>query len=223
MNPAQARPERPLVASKQVARLYAVTPDEPDTKILAEKVGKALSGGASLVQYRNKSATDALRREQAAILSVLCRKADVLFIVNDDLELALLVDADGLHLGRDDIDIARAREKLGDGKLLGASCYDSLDRAIAASKQGVDYVAFGSAFPSATKPGATRSPLSLYSKARACLDLPIVAIGGITAENALSVIDAGADAVAVIRALFHAVDIEKAASRFDRLFDQKNR
>ena len=125
-------------------------------------------------------------------------------------------------MGAADAAVSVARARLGSGKIVGASCYDNLPRARVAAAQGADYVAFGSAFPSATKPEATRAPLSLYREASARLDSPIVAIGGITTENAHAVIEAGADAVAVISALFDAPDIEAAARSFSRLFDKKN-
>jgi len=200
--------------------LYPVTPDEPDLKVLTHKVRKALAGGARIVQYRNKSASVGLRREQGAALLALCRREGVPLIVNDDLELALAIDADGLHLGRDDTDIAGARALLGEGRLLGASCYGSLQLAIAARQAGADYVAFGSAFPSTTKPGTTRAPLSLYREAKARLNCPIVAIGGVTIRNAPALVEAGVGAVAVISALFDAPDIERRAREFARIFQR---
>jgi thiamine-phosphate pyrophosphorylase len=213
-----ATPERVVSAAVRISGLYAITPEEPDTEVLAEKVRQALVGGARIVQYRNKSAGRALRLRQAAVLSVLCREVEVPLIVNDDLELALQIDADGLHVGRGDIGIAQARDSLGKGKILGASCYDKLELAVSAANEGADYVAFGSVFPSSTKPGAIRAQLSLFGRARERLALPMVAIGGITPENASSVIDAGADAIAVIGALFDANDIVAAARRFQHLF-----
>ena len=222
MSRAQARPERWVVSHVGVRGLYAVTPDEPDIGSLTRKVRKALAGGARILQYRNKSANAAVRREQGTALLALCREARIPFVINDDLDLARAIGADGLHLGRDDVSIAAARAQLGEDKLLGVSCYDRLELALAAREAGADYVAFGSAFPSSTKPEATRAPLSLYREARARLDLPIVAIGGITTENAYNVIEAGADAVAVISALFDSPDIEAAARSFSRLFDKKN-
>ena len=222
MSRAQARPERWVVSHAGVRGLYAVTPDEPDIGSLARKVRKALAGGVRILQYRNKSANAALRREQGTALLALCREARIPFVINDDLDLARAIRADGLHLGRDDVSIAVARAQLGEDKLLGVSCYDRLELALAAREAGADYVAFGSAFPSSTKPEATRAPLSLYREARARLDLPIVAIGGITTENAHNVIEAGADAVAVISALFDSPDVEAAARGFSRLFDRKN-
>ena len=222
MSQARAKPEHRVISHAGFRGLYAVTPDEPDIGLLARKVSKALAGGARIVQYRNKSASAGLRREQGAALLALCREARIPLVINDDLDLARELRADGVHLGREDISIAAARAQLGKGRLLGASCYDRLELGLAAREAGADYVAFVSAFPSATKPGATRAPLSLYREAKARLGLPVVAIGGITTENAQSVIEAGADAVAVISALFDAPDIEAAARSFSRLFDKKN-
>jgi thiamine-phosphate pyrophosphorylase len=222
MSQAQAKPEHWVVSRAGFRGLYAVTPDEPDIGLLTRKVRKALAGGARILQYRNKSANAALRREQGAALLALCREARIPLVINDDLDLASAIGADGLHLGREDTPIATARAQLGKGRLLGVSCYDRLELALAAREAGADYVAFGSAFTSATKPGATRAPLWLYREARARLDSPIVAIGGITTENAQSVIEAGADAVAVISALFDVPDIEAAARSFSRLFEKKN-
>ncbi len=198
--------------------LYAITPDEIDTGNLVRKGRMALAGGVRAVQYRNKSASAALRRDQSSALLALCRVARVPLIINDDLDLAETLGADGLHLGREDVSITAARARLGPDKLLGASCYDQFDLAVRACSAGADYVAFGSAFPSRTKPGATRAPLSLYREAKARLTCPVVAIGGITSENAQAVIEAGVDAVAVISALFDAPDIERRAWDFARLF-----
>jgi thiamine-phosphate pyrophosphorylase len=222
MSRAQAKPEHWRVLHAGFRGLYAVTPDEPDIGLLTRKVRKALAGGARFVQYRNKSANAALRREQGTALLALCREARIPLVINDDLDLARAIGADGLHLGREGISIAAARALLGEGRLLGVSCYDRLELALAAREAGADYVAFGSAFPSATKPGATRAPLSLYREAKAHLGSPVVAIGGITTENAHTVIEAGADAVAVISALFDAPDIEATARSFSRLFHGKN-
>ena len=203
--------------TRKLAGLYAITPDEPRTDILLRKVGEALRGGASAVQYRNKTAGPELRREQGCALAALCRAAGVVFIVNDDLELALELDAGGVHLGADDGDLAEARQRLGQAKLLGASCYNRLELGEAAAKAGADYLAFGSVFASATKPGAVRAPLAIFAQARRGIDLPLVAIGGITLQNARQVYAAGADAVAVISALFDVGDIAERAAGFTRL------
>ena len=219
MTPVRARAEPAAGLLGQLRGLYAITPDEPDTNALVRKTRLALAGGARMVQYRNKTASAALRRDQGAALLALCRKQRVPLIVNDDLELAEALDADGLHLGRDDVSVAVARSRLGGSKMLGASCYDQLGLALAARHASADYVAFGSAFPSATKPSAVLAPPSLYREARARLACPIVAIGGITTANARGLIAAGADAIAVIGALFDALDIEKRAREFADIFE----
>jgi len=218
MNPEPARAERRRVSPLEIQGLYALTPDEPDTEALAFKVRKALAGGARVLQYRNKVLDARLRRAQGTALLSLCREARVPLIVNDDVELVLAIGADGVHLGRDDADLASARARLPAGTIIGASCYASLDLAHAARSAGASYVAFGSAFASATKPGASRAPLSLYRRARESLDCPIVAIGGITTENAGALVETGVHAVAVISALFDAPDIERRARDFSSLF-----
>jgi thiamine-phosphate pyrophosphorylase len=205
-------------AASRVAGLYAVTPDDADTARLASGVDAALAGGARAVQYRNKSADARLRVEQAGVLQRLCRQYRVPLIINDHLEVALAVDADGLHLGAEDGGLAQARARLGERKILGASCYDRLDAALAAERAGADYVAFGSFFPSAVKPGAVRAPLALLGAARREVSLPVLAIGGITIDNAPQLVAAGADGVAVISALFGAADVRAAARGFSALF-----
>jgi thiamine-phosphate pyrophosphorylase len=159
-----------------------------------------------------------LRSEQASVLAALCRERGRIFIVNDDVDIALAVGADGVQLGRDDESIAQARTRLGPHKLLGASCYDRLETARAAIAAGADHVAFGSFFASSVKPGAAHASLDLLRAARAELGVPIVAIGGITAQNAQSLIDTGADAIAVITALFTAPDVRAAAAGLQNLF-----
>lgn len=205
---------------RKLAGLYAITPDELRTDILLSKVERALSGGASVLQYRNKVAQPELRLEQARALASLCLAAGAAFIVNDDLALALELGADGAHLGAGDGDLVEARRCLGSGRLLGASCYDRIDLAAAAARTGVDYLAFGSVFSSFTKPGAVRAPLALFAEARRLFNLPLVAIGGVTLQNASQVFAAGADAVAVIGALFDAGDIAESAADFVRLYQQ---
>jgi thiamine-phosphate pyrophosphorylase len=206
---------------RKLAGLYAITPDEPRTEILVGKVGQALRGGASVVQYRNKTAGPELRCEQGRALAALCRAAGAAFIVNDDLALALALDADGVHLGGDDGDLVEARRRLGQGRLLGASCYDRIEMAEVAAQAGVDYLAFGSVFNSVTKPAAVHAPLSLFAEARRRFSLPLVAIGGITLQNAPQVFAAGADAVAVISAVFDSGDIVASAAGFTRLHQQQ--
>ena len=198
--------------------LYAITPETADTDRLLTQVEAALAGGAAAVQYRDKSDDVARRHEQASELLALCRQFDVPLIINDDLRLADLTDADGVHLGRDDGSVAKARVILGPDKFIGASCYQSLDLARAAQDDGADYVAFGSFFPSATKPQAARAEPALLQAARAIIHVSIVAIGGITPANAAALLDAGADSLAVLAALFDAPDIRAAAQAFNYLF-----
>jgi thiamine-phosphate pyrophosphorylase len=193
--------------------LYAITPELADSEVLLRRVAQALEGGIAMLQYRNKSAQ---RTEEAKTLARMCRARSVPFIVNDNLALALECGADGLHLGRDDGELAAARAKLA-GRLLGASCYDSLAAARAAVAAGADYVAFGSVFSSPTKPAAVRAPLSLFGEARA-LGVPLVAIGGITLENAPRLLRAGADGLAVISDLFDAPDVAERARGYGKLF-----
>lgn len=203
--------------------LYAITPDEPDTERLLALVTAAIEGGAAILQYRNKLVDRALREEQALALLPLCRRASVPLIVNDDLDIALAIDADGLHLGGDDGDLAAARAQLGEDKLLGASCYDRLELAIEARDRGADHVAFGAVYPSPTKPGAVRAPLELFGQAPAAVGLPAVAIGGITLANAPAVVAAGAHAVCVISDLFGAPDVRQRAAQFAALYGSPTR
>ncbi|WP_324779560.1 thiamine phosphate synthase [Thiobacillus sedimenti] len=198
--------------------VYAITPETADTENLLAQVEAALAGGVAAVQYRDKSADVARRHEQASELAALCRRYGAPLIVNDDLRLADLTGADGVHLGRDDGSLREARIILGPGKFIGASCYQSLDLALAAQAAGADYVAFGSFFASPTKPAAPRASLDLLRAAGPALRVPIVAIGGITLANAPSLLDAGADCLAVLSALFDAADIRAAAHDLNQLF-----
>lgn len=200
--------------------LYAVTPDIADTQVLCRKVELALEGGARVLQYRNKHADAALRRVQAGALRELTRTFDIPLVVNDDAALAEEVDADGVHLGAADATVASARALLGARKIIGVSCYNQLSLACAAVVAGADYVAFGAFFPSGIKPQAVRADMELLRAARAELEVPIVAIGGITAQNGAALAAAGADALAVISALFDAPDIRAAAREFEKLFDR---
>jgi thiamine-phosphate pyrophosphorylase len=198
--------------------LYAVTPDIADTASLVAAVGAAISGGAAAVQYRNKTAEPGVRRTQAAALARVHATRGALYIVNDDAALAAEMDADGVHIGSDDGDIATARAIVGPDRIIGASCYDDYARAEAAVAAGADYVAFGSFHASAMKPAARRANVTLLERARA-LRVPVVAIGGIDVANAPVLRVAGADAIAVISALFGAPDIESAARAFARVFE----
>ncbi len=198
--------------------LYAITPETENTAQLLAQVEAALAGGVAAVQYRDKSDDVACRHEQASELVALCHRFNVPLIVNDDLRLADLCEADGVHLGRDDGSIAKARVILGPEKFIGSSCYQSLELALAAQAEGADYIAFGSFYPSTTKPQAVRADIALLRAARTPIHIPILAIGGITPTNALALLDAGADSLAVLTALFESPDIQAAAHAFNALF-----
>lgn len=205
---------------KKISGLYAVTSERYSAnEILREKVGAVLRGGASVVQYRNKSGDRDRRRSEAADLAWMCQNAAVCFIVNDDIGLACEVDADGVHLGKDDPDIDRARALLGPDKLIGASCYNCIEDGRRAVAEGADYLAFGSFFASSTKPDAVRADPGLLMRAREEFDVPLVAIGGISTQNAAGLIIAGADALAVSSALFEREDVEAVARQFVRLIN----
>jgi thiamine-phosphate pyrophosphorylase len=203
----------------KIKGLYAVTPDLPDTALLLEQAEAALQGGVSMLQYRNKTASYELKREQASELMWLCEAHNVPLIINDHVLLCVELDASGVHLGGTDGEIAAARRLLGARKIIGASCYNRLKLAEQAKAQGADYVAFGACFDSGTKPAAVRAPLELFAEAKP-LGLPIIAIGGITVENAPLAIRAGADSIAVIGALWTAPDVRQAAQTFSKLFTQ---
>lgn len=199
--------------------LYALTDAVllPDDRLIGA-VERALLGGARLIQYRDKSHDAARRLTQAQALDELCQRYKVPLIINDDAELAAQVGAAGVHIGQDDPDLATARARLGPKAIIGVSCYDRLDLALAAERAGADYVAFGAFFPSPTKPHEIRPPIALLREARAALTVPIVAIGGITPDNAPLLLNAGADALAVVSAVFAQPDIQAAARRFAALF-----
>ena len=197
--------------------LYAITPEDAGQD-LTRRVELAIVGGARVVQYRDKSRDRERRLAQAAALGVLCRSAGVPLIINDDVTLAVAVGADGVHLGRDDCDAAEVRRQLGPQAIIGVSCYDCLELGIAAEAAGADYVAFGSFFPSATKPGAVRAEPDLLRRAHVALGLPVVAIGGITPQNGAALIAAGADLLAVVSGVFTAPDPKAAAAAYAQLF-----
>ncbi len=196
--------------------LYAIT-DGPRADLLGA-VRQALEGGARLLQYRDKTADAPRRLDEAHALRALCRTHGAALIVNDDVALAAAVGADGVHLGREDGELAAARATLGERAIIGVSCYNSLERARALAGAGADYLAFGAFFPSPTKPHAPRATPELLRQA-AALGRPLVAIGGITPDNAPSLVAAGADYLAVISALFRADDVRAAAQRIAALYD----
>jgi thiamine-phosphate pyrophosphorylase len=199
--------------------LYVVTPDtHADPQHLAAAVAAAIRGGARLVQHRHKGGDRALRLAQAEALLRVCRTAGVPLIINDDIDLAVALGADGVHLGRDDGDPAETRARLGPAAIIGVSCYDNLARAEAAEREGASYVAFGSFFPSTTKPHAVRASPGLLRAARERLRIPTVAIGGITPQNGRLLIAAGACMLAVVSGVFAEPNPGVAASAYASLF-----
>jgi len=202
--------------------LYAITPERPpDLDALLAQVEKAIIGGARIIQYRDKENKAGLRLQNASALSALCRRHQVLLIVNDDPLVARDAGADGVHLGREDTPISSARRLLGEQAIIGVSCYNRLDLALQAEHSGADYIAFGSFFASATKPEAVIAALPLLSQAHEQLSIPIVAIGGITSDNGAPLITAGAASLAVVSGVFAQADITAAAQAYARLFDDK--
>ena len=196
--------------------LYAIT--QPDGKAIAEVVADveaALRGGAAVIQYRDKAPLDALRLAQE--LLAVCRAFAVPLLINDSIELAAAVGADGVHLGRDDGALAEARQHLGAHAIIGVSCYNSVERAEQLAAQGADYVAFGRFFPSSSKPLAAPAELDSLRLAKQRLSVPIVAIGGIVPDNGASLLAAGADLLAVIGGVF-SHDPEAGARRYLPLF-----
>ena len=199
--------------------LYAIADTATlGAEALEPAVAAALAGGATLVQYRDKGDDTQRRRRQAAHLARLCRARGVRLIVNDDVELAAGVAADGVHVGGDDAAPEVARHRLGPGAIVGVSCYASLERARRARAAGADYIAFGRVYASSTKASSVRAPLSLLRQARDETGLAVCAIGGITAERAPEVVAAGADLVAVIGDLWDSPDVEERARRFAAAF-----
>jgi len=207
--------------------LYGVTPQGFDVNQLADAVIRAAQGGMVALQWRRKMLTPEEHLIQARAMAALCRRLGVVFIVNDDWRLALAVDADGVHLGRDDGSLRDARQALGAGKIIGCSCYDQPQLACQAMQDGADYVAFGAVYPSATKPDAVRATFDHIAQGRRMAEdctrprPSVVAIGGITPENAAAVVQAGADSVALIQGLFEAPDITQAARVCRALYSSK--
>ncbi len=198
--------------------VYAITDPALCGEDLQAKVLAAIQGGIRILQYRNKQASRTTQREEAGMLFKLCRQHDVLFIVNDDVELAFEINADGVHLGQKDRALREARQHLGKNKIIGISCNNRFDYALAAQQEGADYIAFGRFFNSITKPQAPQADLDLLRRSKNELQLPVVAIGGITPDNASSLIEAGADMLAVIHGIFGQADIRLVTQHYAKLF-----
>ena len=204
--------------------LYGVSPEWEDTERMLAALDAAAAGGMSAFQWRRKTATPAEGVEQARKVVERCRELGVVSIINDDWRLAALVDADGVHLGRDDGNLAEARLALGPDRIIGCSCYNDPSLAERALLADVDYVAFGAVYPSSVKPEAVRATPETLQQGRSLVEAvyaprpAVVAIGGITPENAAAVVQSGADSIAVISGIFLAPDIEEAARRCTALF-----
>jgi thiamine-phosphate pyrophosphorylase len=198
--------------------LYLVTPDWDDTDKLVAATEQAIAGGASLLQYRHKTASAELRTEQAAALLTLCRRLNVPLIINDHLDLCERIDADGIHVGGTDASVAEVRTKLGKAKIVGASCYGDLQLARDASAAGASYVAFGGFYPSRVKKYEVTTSPDIITRALSDIDLPLCVIGGMTPQNARSLIELGAHAVAAISSVYAATDHRSAAAEFASMF-----
>ncbi|NOX91084.1 MAG: thiamine phosphate synthase [Gammaproteobacteria bacterium] len=199
--------------------LYAITDTaQTDQQKLIIDVEQALLGGVRIIQYRDKTTQHEQRRHTARQLRTLTRQHNTLLIINDDINLARDSHADGVHLGRDDLSITAARTQLGPAAIIGVSCYNDLLLAKQAVNNGADYIAFGRFFPSRTKPHAIQADMEILRRAKRELDIPIAAIGGITAENAGTLINAGADMLAVVNDIFSQLDVKSTACRYQEIF-----
>jgi len=200
--------------NKKLKGLYAIT----DAKLMSENLlnmaEQAINGGVTILQYRNKTASITQQEQEARTLCQLCKKNNVLFIVNDDIELATKVNADGVHLGQKDTQINSARKKLGPDKIIGITCHNQIELAQQAQSQGADYIAFGRFYSSLTKPDAPAAKLSLLAEAKKTISIPIVAIGGITSDTAPELLEQGADMLAVIHGIFAQHDVFAASKQF---------
>ena len=204
---------------KPLRGLYAIT----DSHLISDNnfndsIKSVLQGGARLIQYRDKSYDANKRLAQTRSLRDLCYQYNALLIINDDIELAIQSEADGIHLGKNDISLSEARNRLGENFIIGISCYDQLELAIRAERQGASYVAFGAVYTSPTKPEATTVSMDTLSTAVSRLSIPICAIGGISSQNASTVIATGIDMIAVISDLFAQDDIQAHSEALSQLF-----
>ena len=207
---------------KRLHGLYAITDNRlmPDDQTLLAHVHAAILGGARVIQYRDKTTDIEKRYRQACLLNELCRTHQRTFVINDDVQLARRCEAHGVHIGQKDSAIQIAREALGKSAIIGVTCHNQLSLASNAALAGADYVAFGAFYPSKTKPDAKPAPLSLLTEAKSILSCPIVAIGGITVDNASQTITAGADMIAVVHSLFAAESITQQAEAFAQAFNR---
>ena len=202
--------------------LYAVTPDERDLFALSSKVESCIKGGARLIQYRSKELSKIERNKQAREIKIVCDYYKVPLIINDDIELCRILDADGVHLGENDDSLEKARLVLGPSKIIGVSCYNSIDRVKKAVDKGATYIALGACFPTITKPSAPTASLELIALVLKNFKIPVVAIGGINLENIDLLINEGVNCVAMINSLFKVKDIEGTARKFSSLIKTRH-
>lgn len=210
-----------MVSSKLRQQLYVITDEHlMPPELFNAMAEQALKAGTGIIQYRDKSSDTQKRLKQAEALRTLTEAYDAVFIINDDVELCVSVGADGVHIGQDDAGYDYARSRLGDDKVIGMSCYADIGRALTAQTTGADYVAFGRFFPSGTKPNAKPASLDILHHAKADITVPIVAIGGITLDNAESLIRAGASTLAVIGDVFGSSNITERVSNYLSIIQQ---
>lgn len=204
--------------------LYAITPDYVDTPLLIDKVEEAVESGVSVLQYRNKVATAQLKMQQASLIKDICVQRKVPFIINDDVALCDTLDADGVHLGKDDSTIDDVRHILGPDKIIGISCYNDMERVETMFSKACDYIALGACFPSSTKPNAPHASTEFIKKVMTQASKPVVAIGGINLDNCRSVLDCGVSAIAVVNEIFSSQDITQTVKTFNEIlktYEQK--
>ena len=200
---------------KKLQGLYVITEVKSDlNEDIIETTAGILAAGANIIQYRDKVNSIEDQKIVAQKLRELTNRYECLFIVNDHIEVAMTCDADGIHLGKDDASIQQARKELGNNKIIGASCYASYENAEPAIRESADYIAFGSFFPSATKPKAPKASVDLLKRAKKEFSTPICAIGGITTQNAHHLINAGADMIAVISSIYNASSPSRAVQKY---------
>ena len=199
--------------------VYAITDEQllPDEQFLPA-MQETVAAGVQLIQYRNKSGDSALRFRQASELLALCQTRRIPLIINDDVELCAMIGADGVHLGQSDCTLSQARVRLGQEAIIGITCHQSLELAQSAQEGGADYVAFGRFYPSATKPGAPPANPAILREASNALSIPVVAIGGINAENGGLLIASGADMLAVVGGIFADRNIAENIKTLNSLF-----
>lgn len=204
--------------------LYAITPDCDDTPLLVDKVTEAVESGVSLLQYRNKVANAQLKMQQASLIKDICDQRKVPFIINDDVALCDTLDADGVHLGKDDSTIDDVRHMLGPDKIIGISCYNDGERVKLMLSKACDYIALGACFPSSTKPNAPHASTEFIKKVMTQTNKPVVAIGGINLDNCRSILDCGVNSIAVVNEIFSSQDITQTVNTFNEIlktYEQK--